>query len=79
MTTEMQFKTIAAQYCDIAAEDMTNDMRFREDLNFSSLDFMSFLGELEDEFDIELDEGNSLQILTIAQALNVLDTLQQAG
>ena len=52
MTQEMQFKTMAAQYCEVAAEEMTDDMRFREDLGFSSLDFMSFLGELEDTFDV---------------------------
>ena len=56
MTQDMQFKKIVAQYCDIAPEEMNNDMRFREDLGFSSLDFMSFLGELEDTFDIELEE-----------------------
>ena len=56
MTQEMQFKTIAAQYCSVKPEDMTDDMRFREDLGFSSLDFMSFLGELEDTFDVELEE-----------------------
>ena len=40
MTQEMQFKTMAAQYCEVAAEEMTDDMRFREDLGFSSIDFM---------------------------------------
>lgn len=54
MTQEMQFKKIIAQYCDVKPEEMTNDMKFREDLGFSSLDFMSFLGEIEDTFDIEL-------------------------
>lgn len=47
MTQEMQFKKIIAQYCDVKPEEMTNDMKFREDLGFSSLDFMSFLGEIE--------------------------------
>ena len=56
MTQEMQFKKIIAQYCDVKPEEMTNDMKFREDLGFSSLDFMSFLGEIEDTFDIELEE-----------------------
>ena len=56
MTKEMQFKKIVAQYCEVKPEEMTDDMRFREDLGFSSLDFMSFLGELEDTFDIELEE-----------------------
>ena len=34
---------------------MTNDMRFLEDLGLSSFDFMSLLGDLEDNFDIEID------------------------
>ncbi|MEY8521660.1 acyl carrier protein [bacterium 1XD8-76] len=77
MTQEMQFKTIIAQYCEVKPEDMTNDLRFREDLGFSSLDFMSFLGELEDTFDIELEEENALQVFTIGEALALLETLQQ--
>lgn len=77
MTQEMQFKTIVAQYCEVKPEDMTSEMRFREDLGFSSLDFMSFLGELEDTFDVELDEEDVVQILTVAEALELLDRLQQ--
>lgn len=76
MTQEMQFKTIVAQYCKVAPEEMTNDMRFREDLGFSSLDFMSFLGELEDTFDAELEEEDALRILTIGEALELLKKLQ---
>lgn len=77
MTQEMQFKKIIAQYCDVAPEDMTDEMRFREDLGFSSLDFMSFLGEVEDTFDIELEEEDALHVFTIAEALALLETLQQ--
>ncbi|MDE6760129.1 MAG: acyl carrier protein [Lachnospiraceae bacterium] len=75
MTQEMQFKTIVAQYCDVKPEEMNHDMRFREDLGFSSLDFMSFLGELEDTFDIELEEEDALQVRTIAEALELLEKL----
>ena len=53
-----------------------NEMRFREDLGFSSLDFMSFLGELEDTFDLELDESEVLKITTLGEALNLLEELQ---
>lgn len=77
MTQEMQFKTLIAQYCDVKPEEMTNEMRFREDLGFSSLDFMSFLGELEDTFDIELEEEDALRVFTIGEALELLQTLQQ--
>lgn len=77
MTNEMQFKTIVAQYCEVKPEDMKNDMRVREDLGFSSLDFMSFLGELEDTFDVELEEEDVLKVLTIAEALEMMEKLQQ--
>ena len=55
---------------------MTNEMRFREDLGFSSLDFMSFLGELEDTFDIELEENKVMKIVTLGEALQLLENLQ---
>lgn len=77
MTQEMQFKKIVAQYCEVKPEEMTGEMRFREDLGFSSLDFMSFLGELEDTFDIELEEQDALQVLTIGEALELMERLQQ--
>lgn len=77
MTKEMQFKEIVAQYTEVQPEEMTNDMRFREDLGFSSLDFMSFLGELEDNFDVELEETQALQIVTLGEALVLLEELVQ--
>ena len=77
MTQEMQFKEIVAQYCNMDPEKITNDMRFREDLGFSSLDFMSFLGELEDTFEVELEEEEVLQVRTIAEALEMMEKLQQ--
>ncbi len=77
MTQEMQFKEIVAQYSQVKAEEMTDDMRFREDLGFSSLDFMSFLGELEDTFDVELEEEEALQVLTMGDALDLLKRLQE--
>lgn len=69
---EEKFKELVAQYCDVKAEDMTEEMRFREDLKFSSLDFMSFLGELEDTFDIEVEEEKVLEIRTLGEALEYL-------
>ena len=77
MTKENTFKGIVEQYCEVKAEDMTNEMRFREDLGFSSLDFMSFLGELEDTFDVELDEDEMLKVLTIGDALEILAELAE--
>ena len=70
-----KFKEIIAQYCEVPAEDMKEEMRFREDLGFSSLDFMSFLGELEDSFDVELDPDNLMQIHTIGEAMGMINAM----
>jgi acyl carrier protein len=77
MDKAVEFKNIVAQYTEIAAEDMTDEMRFREDLGFSSLDFMSFLGELEDTFDVELEQEDALEVRTLGEALEMLDRLTE--
>ena len=78
MKREAEFKKIVALYCEVSPQDMTNDMKFREDLGFSSLDFMSFLGELEDTFDVELEEERVLKVFTIGEALELLNGLEAA-
>ncbi len=70
-----EFKKIVAQYTEVKVEDMTDDKRFREDLGFSSLDFMSFLGELEDTFDVELEQEDALEVRTIGEAIEMLNRL----
>ena len=77
MDIAIDFKEIAAQYCNVAAEDMTDEMRLREDLGLSSLDFMSFLGELEDEYDIELDQDEAVKVVTIGDALEMMNSLME--
>lgn len=46
-----------------------------EDLGFTSFDFMSMLGELEDQFDIEVDEQKAANIRTIQEAVEYLESL----
>ncbi|MBQ8955977.1 MAG: acyl carrier protein [Lachnospiraceae bacterium] len=75
MEKEKQFLEIVAKYCDKPADELTHEMRFREDLGFNSLAFMTFLGDLEDTFDIELEEEEALKITTIGEALDYLNTL----
>ncbi len=69
MKNEKKFKEFLAQYCNLSPQEMTNEMRFCEDLGLSSFDFMSLLGDLEDAFDVELTPDNIGNIYTIGQAL----------
>lgn len=47
MNTNITFLNIVAEYCNTPADEITNDMRFIEDLGFSSLDFMTFSATLK--------------------------------
>ena len=77
MDKAAEFKKLIAQYSDVAPEDMTDDMSLREDLGLSSLDFMTFLGELEDNYDIELDLDRATQVNTIGDALEMMNELME--
>lgn len=69
------FLKVVAQFCKGYTGPLTPELRFREDLQFTSLDFMSFLGELEDTFDIEIDEKEAGKITTVGEALDYIESL----
>ena len=73
MDHKTEFLELVANYCSKDISELTNDLRFREDLEFNSLSFMTFLGDLEDTFDIELDEETALKFTTIGEALDYLE------
>ncbi|MDE7016463.1 MAG: acyl carrier protein [Lachnospiraceae bacterium] len=66
---------LICNYVEVKPENITPDSRFMEDLGFTSFDFMSMLGELEDEFDIEVDEQKAADIRTIQEAVTYLEGL----
>ena len=44
-----QLKEIICNYVEVEPEQIQPESRFMEDLGFTSFDFMSMLGELEDD------------------------------
>ncbi len=78
MNRAEEFKDLVAQYTKFAASEITDDMSLRDDLGLSSLDFMTFLGELEDAFDIEIDLDRAVQIETIGEAIEMMNELVEA-
>lgn len=66
---------IICNYVEAEPSDIHEDSRFMEDLGFTSFDFMSMLGELEEEFDIEIDQKEVSDIRTVGQAAEFLEKL----
>ena len=66
---------ITCNYVEVEQSDVHPESRFMEDLGFTSFDFMSMLGELEDEFNIEIDEQEVADIRTVQEAVDYLEKL----
>lgn len=62
-------------YVEVKKEDIRPESRFMEDLGFSSFDFMSMLGEVEDTFDVEIEEEKAAGIRTVQEAVDYLEQL----
>lgn len=68
---------IICNYVEVDAENVTKDSRFMEDLGFTSFDFMSMLGELEDEFDVEIDQQEVANVRTVGEAVAYLESISE--
>ena len=66
---------IICNYVEVEQSDVHPESCFMEDLGFTSFDFMSMLGELEDELDIEIDEQEVADIRTVQEAVDYLEKL----
>ena len=67
---------IICNYVEVEPEKVKPESRFMEDLGFTSFDFMSMLGELEDEFAIEIDQEKAADIRTVQEAVDYLSQLK---
>lgn len=72
-----QLKDIICEYVEVDKNVITEDSRFVEDLGFTSYDFMSMVGELEEAFDIEVEEREAAEIVTVGEAIKYIESLQQ--
>ena len=70
-----KLKEIIVNYVEVEPENIQPESRFMEDLGFTSFDFMSMLGEIEDEFDVEVDQQEAAGLRTVQEAVDYLAKL----
>lgn len=68
---------IICNYVEVEKENVHPESRFMEDLGFTSFDFMSMLGEIEDEFDVEVEQSEVAAIRTVQEAVDYLEKLAE--
>ena len=66
---------IIVNYVEINKEDIKPESRFMEDMGFTSFDFMSMCGELEEALDVEIDEEAIGNIRTMQEAVDYLESI----
>lgn len=66
---------IIVNYVEVKKEDIKPESRFMEDLGFTSFDFMSMLGEIEDELDVEIEQEEVVDIRTVQEAVDYLERI----
>ncbi len=62
----------------VEADEITPESKFIEDLGFNSYDFMCLVGDIEDEFEVEVNESDVKDIVTVADAVKYIEALQNA-
>lgn len=72
-----KIKDLICNYVEVERDDIKEDSRFIEDLGFNSYDFVSMLGELEEELGVTVDENDVLEIHTVGEAVEYLTKLQK--
>lgn len=70
MEFEKLQEIIAGVMDDVSADEITPETRFVEDLAADSLDVLQIITEIEDTFDIHIEDGDADKIKTIQDAVD---------
>ena len=66
-----RFKRCAVDVLSVEADQVTLEAKFAEDLDADSLDLVELVMELEEEFDITVEEEELQDLPTIGDALSL--------
>ena len=79
MNTKMfeEFKETLSEYVDTPAEEITEDSKLIEDLGMNSFQFMSLLGDLEEEYEVEVDAAEVRNLRNVGEACEYIEKLMQ--
>lgn len=66
---------VVAETLKIDESEISDDSRFVEDLGAESMQSVEMIAAFEEEFDIEMDEQESLGVKTVGGAVDFISTL----
>ena len=69
---ENKIRELIAKQLDLPISKIVDDKKFIEDLDADSLDTVEIIIAIEDEFNIEINDDNAEQIITVGDAIRQL-------
>ncbi len=67
-------KAVTSRVLEMNESEISDDAHFVNDLGASSLQSIRLVAGFDEEFDIEMDEDQSLQVQTVAEAVRFIMT-----
>jgi len=74
---ELRVRTIIAEVLRVSDDRITTESRFREDLGADSLDLVTLLMALEQEFSGSISDKEAAGMTTVGQAVAIISMLNQ--
>lgn len=67
-----RMKEIIAEQLSVEADSITEDSKFKEDLNADSLDLFELVMALEDEYSVEIPAEDLEKLTSVGEVMNYL-------
>ena len=71
-----EIKEMICNYVEANPDEITLETKFVDDLGFNSFDFMSFLGEAEEKYGVQVNEEDLLDLSTVGDAIDYIKKLK---
>jgi acyl carrier protein len=68
-----KIRDVILDYVDMPKESITPDTTFLADMHMNSLDIMTMIGQLEDEYDITIETEDLNDIYTMQQLVDYVE------
>ena len=72
---DKRVKDVVAQVLKIDLARMTPESRFVEDLGAESIQSVELIAAFEEEFDIEMDDEEALDVKTVGKAVDFIEKM----
>jgi len=66
-------KPLMAEALNLNEDEITLEANLKDDLGIDSLDAVELIMELEDEFDVKIEDAEAQAFVTIADIVNTLE------